>query len=717
MNKIVTVNIGGIAITIEEDAFDALRDYLKHISNHFKDTENGDEIIADIEHRIGEMLSAKLSERKISIDVADVKEVAQVMGYPTDFDDSKAEAVDESQGETTTENTTTTENEQGKQTETTKARRKLYRDPENKHLGGVIGGLAVYFDLDATILRILWLIAFFAFGLSFWVYIILWAVIPEAKTASERLEMRGESPTVESIKKNIHEEAKAAYDRVTSPETQKSVSRFTDKVVHLVTSILGVAFRFVGVFAILAIGFALVGLLIGLFTTTSGLVIGQDFFSADALHFATTSSPGWILRIAGYLIVALPLVYVAILILPSLMDVNKPSKSVRQGLISTWIIAVLVAIGSILFSSQQFRSRGSVQRTETINLASDTIIVKVDADRLTDYAIASRYVELDIIQNEGDLCQLSIYKSALGKNNDRARESTSLIQDGYRMVNNTLVIHERVLITNPDEVHVPRLKLTLRLPVGKTVLFHSNSGEIISDIKNIQNIWDPEMAGKAFEMTDAGLICLDCSPTPKGKTESFITVEAEDALRIELLHGEDFAVDIPEHDGKPIARYDIRSGVLHIERQIQPPKDFSRPIRVQCPSITKIDLEELCFLKADLKNNQQEYLEIDGDAAAKFVIEGIKSEKVSVNLDAASSAELSGEVNILFVDLEATSKLESTSLKAQTVNVEMDAATKANVWAEEEIDGKISSASKLKYRGSAENKVKTDLSSSVTRMD
>src|SRR6056300_400739 len=153
MNKIVTVNIGGIAITIEEDAFDALRDYIKHISNHFKDTENGDEIIADIEHRIGEMLSAKLSERKISIDVADVKEVAQVMGYPADFDDSKAEAVDESQGETTTENTTTTENEQGKQTETTKARRKLYRDPENKHLGGVIGGLAVYFDLDATILR------------------------------------------------------------------------------------------------------------------------------------------------------------------------------------------------------------------------------------------------------------------------------------------------------------------------------------------------------------------------------------------------------------------------------------------------------------------------------------------------------------------------------------------------------------------------------------
>jgi len=88
------------------------------------------------------------------------------------------------------------------------------------------------------------------------------------------------------------------------------------------------------------------------------------------LHFATTSSPGWLLRIAGYLIVALPLVYVAILILPSLMDVNKPSKSVRQGIISTWIIAVLVAIGSILFSSQQFRSRGSVQRTETINLAS-----------------------------------------------------------------------------------------------------------------------------------------------------------------------------------------------------------------------------------------------------------------------------------------------------------------------------------------------------------
>jgi len=76
MNKIVTINIGGIAITIEEDAFDSLRDYLKNIGNHFRDTENGDEIIADIELRVGEMLQAKLNETKISISMQDVEDVA-----------------------------------------------------------------------------------------------------------------------------------------------------------------------------------------------------------------------------------------------------------------------------------------------------------------------------------------------------------------------------------------------------------------------------------------------------------------------------------------------------------------------------------------------------------------------------------------------------------------------------------------------------------------
>ncbi|NBW36059.1 MAG: PspC domain-containing protein [Cytophagia bacterium] len=81
--------------------------------------------------------------------------------------------------------------------------KKMYRDSETKVLGGVSSGIAAYFGIDVVVVRILFLISFFFFGTGILLYIILWVVLPEAKTVTERMQMQGEPVTLSNIESNI----------------------------------------------------------------------------------------------------------------------------------------------------------------------------------------------------------------------------------------------------------------------------------------------------------------------------------------------------------------------------------------------------------------------------------------------------------------------------------------------------------------------------------
>jgi len=78
---------------------------------------------------------------------------------------------------------------------------KLYRDPQNARIGGVCAGLAQYFDVDVTVIRVIMLVAIFAASAGFWAYIVLWIVVPKAITPAQQCEMRGLVPSAENMAK------------------------------------------------------------------------------------------------------------------------------------------------------------------------------------------------------------------------------------------------------------------------------------------------------------------------------------------------------------------------------------------------------------------------------------------------------------------------------------------------------------------------------------
>ena len=198
MNKTVNINLGGMFFHIDEDAYQKLTRYFDAIKRSLSNSSGQDEIIKDIEMRVSELLTEKQKTEKHVVGLQDVDEVIAVMGQPEDY------RIDEEgigAGTTNYSSSSTT------------GSRKLYRDKDNGMIGGVLAGLGHYFGIDKVWLRIFFLIMFFAWGTGVLAYIILWIVMPEAKTTAEKLEMTGEPVTISNIEKKVREEFENVSDK------------------------------------------------------------------------------------------------------------------------------------------------------------------------------------------------------------------------------------------------------------------------------------------------------------------------------------------------------------------------------------------------------------------------------------------------------------------------------------------------------------------------
>lgn len=193
MNKVFNINLGGIPFTIDEDAYEALGSYLKTIHNHFRSSEGYEEITTDIEARLAELFQEKLGNRPI-VTFKDVKNVIAIMGTPEDFGaDPLAEEAPKS----------SSSDRKWK----LKTGKRLFRNPDEEVIGGVCSGIAAYFGVqDPLWVRLLFVLFAFTAGFAVPLYIILWAILPKAETASDRLAMRGDPVNASNIGKIIEEE-------------------------------------------------------------------------------------------------------------------------------------------------------------------------------------------------------------------------------------------------------------------------------------------------------------------------------------------------------------------------------------------------------------------------------------------------------------------------------------------------------------------------------
>ncbi len=183
MKKVININFQGRVIPIEETAFELLKQYIESLRRYFANEEGRDEIINDIESRIAELFSERIKKGSICITDDDVNAVIASMGRPEDFE---AEAVSggtetnggsgaQQQSSSQSQSYSSASSSQSYGTYNKGGRGRLYRNADDKIVGGVASGLANYFGIDPVIMRILFVVLF---APLFWLYILLWVIIP-----------------------------------------------------------------------------------------------------------------------------------------------------------------------------------------------------------------------------------------------------------------------------------------------------------------------------------------------------------------------------------------------------------------------------------------------------------------------------------------------------------------------------------------------------------
>ena len=569
MKKVININFQGRVVPIEETSFELLKNYTDSLRNYFSNEEGRDEIINDIESRIGELFQERIKNGATCITDEDINTIINNMGRPQDF-----AAADDSEG--TSHQATATEgkfNQNYSQFQSS-GNKRLYRDQNSKILGGVCSGIAAYFNIEPIIIRLVFIfsgIGFLAyillwaflpssdsvqngvrkrlyrnpddkiisgvcsgiasyFNINVWIprllflipfisilfrwghfgplsfpnflsfsfspgtiliYIILWLVIPEANTTSEKLEMKGEKVDLNSIKNSVVEEMKGVRDRVekfgkeakdfaqqhtASVGTEVSyAARKTRRSIGDVIVILLKIFLYfmLGIFALMAFGFAI---------AATGLFPFKDYLLTDGWQ-------NWMAWGALLFLIYVPVIGIITFIIRRIARIKSNSKTMRFGFLVLWLIGVFCFISLIGSLGKDFKSINSApaEQVALSNPGVSHMEVVGTGNRFRSFRIQPfaafdedtvyvNNVNIRIIKSTTDSFQVSITKFCNGSSRHYADTLAAAMHYNIEQKDSTLFIDKGIGFTEHDKFRNQHVVVTIAVPVGKSIRIDNNVG-------------------------------------------------------------------------------------------------------------------------------------------------------------------------------------------------------------------------------------------------
>lgn len=514
MKKTLNINLGGMIFHIDDDAFKKLESYLGTLRGQFQHSNGGDEIINDVEHRMAELFRERTGPSKEVINVGDVDDVIAIMGKPEDYLQEEMA------------------NEHSYSYDSYSSTKKMHRDVDNSVIGGVCSGLGAYFNIDPIYVRILFLIFFFTGGFGVLLYLILWMVMPAARTTAEKLQMRGKPVTLSNIEDFVKKEGGAVGQRVSELGSKggsalASLFRGIFNILRLIFKFILklIGFFFLGI-ALIIVGSLVVSLFVGV--RIDGVFLGPDELQSFLQLLALDSGLYNGIMIGATMLILGPLILMIYLGLRIIFGIEPLNSGARKGLALLTLAGLITLVISGIQIGQEFRDHGRITEEFTLSPKDGLMVLQVKQDSVFDYldydgtkwSIQNgqsyfRDVELDIRPSDSKRSYLRIETDAKGPSRGQARRNAQAPE--YRLKRDTGIVVLANYYTLPDGApwRAQYIRMDLFLAVGDTVFLSEGMERIIYDIKNIQNYWDPDMVGHYWTMTDRGLLCTDCTETER----------------------------------------------------------------------------------------------------------------------------------------------------------------------------------------------------------
>ncbi len=509
MDKTISISLGGFSFIVDDRAFMKLKNYLDEIRRSLHGMEGTEDIIADVETRIAELFKEKLGSREV-VNENDVDHIVDIMGRPEQYIDE--EGVEE-------KSTYTGSGTSYKSTSSEGVKKKLYRDPNDKIVAGVLSGLAHYLGIETWITRLIWIILFFsdAFisftSITIIGYIILWIILPKAETATQKYEMYGQAGDFETIKKNA---SQAAVE-------MKGVARDA-------SGALGKIFHVLGKIILFFIGFMLI-------CSGIGLIIG-------AISLLVTTFTGMPVEIFGYFFdyewqnVLAKILLMTLMIIPAILIMTlgarliskrvKISKIFIFSSLAVWVLAVIAASIMGVSFGKNFMYDIEYTDKKTFAIAQDTITINFNEFRnsgkykyrwfdndMNDFiqfdGNLHRRIENDIYLEEthDSVLSVEIQYHSKGRNMDNARENAEQIQYNYQInEKGELEFNDFITLPEGSKFRDQYVDIYIYVPKGKTI--HTQN---VDDVEyNGENDYYKYYNGKNkfIKFVDNELKCLNC---------------------------------------------------------------------------------------------------------------------------------------------------------------------------------------------------------------
>ncbi len=557
MNKTVTINISGIIFHIEEDAYEKLFHYLTAIKHHFASDESGNEIIADIEARIAELLQPKVSKYKQAVLMADVEEVIAALGSPSDFGINEQSSASEKNNNSNQEF----------------IKKRIFRDPDEKAIGGVCSGLANYFDVDVVWVRLITFLLIFFGGISFWIYIILWIVIPEAKTTSDKLAMKGEKINVDNISKSLKEEMHGVKSRMETygkefskglQKTAKSSATLAERfayllgnLFHIMGRVLGAVFIFLSIIFLVAIITSFFG--VTFFSNQTELQHWIDFVFPNKTIYRTST-------IALLITLGVPALMMLYSGIKLLFKIKYHNKWLNISAAVLWLGGLIMLFFSSMSTLKDFSEEVKSRETEQFTSSAPCLTISANSienwckkNNITlafsgkkndeekwdnNYFLAENNnqsalvgtPELKILKSANEYIEVVINKKARGADKKTALNRAADIFYSTKADSTGIVLDPFFYLTSDQKFRSQQVEILIKIPEGKTIYIDGSVSKILDEAENINDAYEENMCNRKWKMTELGLKCIDCddleSATVIRKVKSKQIIITEDGVKI-----------------------------------------------------------------------------------------------------------------------------------------------------------------------------------------
>ena len=591
MNKTVNINLAGTFFHIDEDAYLKLQRYLEAIKRSFTDSQGRSEIISDIEARIAELFAERIQNEKQVVGVKLVDEVITIMGQPEDY------LVDDEIFE---------DEPQPRQRHSSKPSKKLYRDTDNSYIGGVAAGLSHYLGIESIWTRLIWLLLAIGSGGTFiFIYLIFWALVPEAKTTAEKLTMTGDAVNISNIEKKIKDgivtvsetvknvdlkkhgdKLKEGFDHVSDniSETVKSVDfqkqgnrlksssqNFFDSIGSIIMFFLKVIAKFIGIILIIVGISTLISLIVAFFTV--GITDAFHFPGMDLIDASNAANiPIWLMSLLLFFAIGIPFFFVFYLGLKILVNNLKSIGNVAKfTLLGLWLMAIIgIIITGVKQATEHAYDTNITQVEETINIASgDTLKLKmIGHDNYNKY-MNRNYHNYKISQNDSDnniisttdvrlivksttdsLASIKVKSFARGSSYDLARERAQNVNYNYTIVGNELRLDSYLITDVSNKFSDQHVEIILYLPEGTIFYADDNTHNFHQNNSYLNDILKSGMEEHYLKVIEDDVECLDCEVEIEKEEDDDVEI-IETPSEVESLNEEkpNVSIQINEENG------------------------------------------------------------------------------------------------------------------------------------------------------------------------